>query len=270
MSPLRCVIYGSPGTPVFEIAEKLSEFHQMEFLAVEKVPVESDSYFDDKIPEVDLDMGDFSSGSASQHMVRDPYAIERDKVLDGDPDIEINDYEGLDKKDLGYIFRLKQGIIATDLPEINLIRWSTHVIYLYADEKDAIEWFRNRRKCPTCGNIHHLQEKPPKIEGVCDRCGTDLIMMDTDKPDKIKKQFKNWRNEFWRFQETAKLNSRWRTFNIDKFSSFHDLLGNIDLYLRDNIENIDNWYGKIKSELGSNPFDGPFIWNPAEGKFEKK
>lgn len=43
-----------------------------------------------------------------------------------------------------------------------------------------------RRSCPKCGAIYHLKDKPPKVPGVCDECGTGLIQRDDDREEIIR------------------------------------------------------------------------------------
>jgi len=43
-----------------------------------------------------------------------------------------------------------------------------------------------RRSCPNCGAIYHLKDKPPKVPGVCDECGTGLIQRDDDREEIIR------------------------------------------------------------------------------------
>ena len=38
----------------------------------------------------------------------------------------------------------------------------------------------------TCGATYHLVHIPPKSEGVCDTCGSELILRDDDKPETVK------------------------------------------------------------------------------------
>ena len=248
---LRLLIAGLPGTPVFELGERLSEFHDLPYLVIEREPSDCDSYFDDKIPEVTLDTGDLSSGSESQTMVRDPNAMEKDKKLDEDLCIETG-FKGLDSDDIFEVQKIKQGIISTEIPDRRLVLWATDCIFLDADEKNAIDWFSGRRKCISCGNVHHLEDKPSRDPEICDRCGTFLIRLDKDDPNVVRKQFKNWRNDFWRFIETAKKETDYMTYSVHKFRSFSDLCRRIDLKVRESISR-DNWYLTIKKET-------PSIW----------
>jgi adenylate kinase len=42
-----------------------------------------------------------------------------------------------------------------------------------------------RRVCPNCGATYHVEFNPPKVEGICDRCGHQLIQRDDDTPEAI-------------------------------------------------------------------------------------
>lgn len=45
-----------------------------------------------------------------------------------------------------------------------------------------------RRVCPKCSAGYHIHSLPPKIEGVCDACGAELITREDDKPETIRKR----------------------------------------------------------------------------------
>ena len=38
-----------------------------------------------------------------------------------------------------------------------------------------------RRVCGSCGSSYHMEHKPPKQEGVCDKCGGELILRKDDQ-----------------------------------------------------------------------------------------
>ena len=42
-----------------------------------------------------------------------------------------------------------------------------------------------RRVCPACGASFHVEHIPPKKEGICDRCGAELIIRDDDKEETV-------------------------------------------------------------------------------------
>ena len=39
--------------------------------------------------------------------------------------------------------------------------------------------------CPNCGAIYHLLDHPPAKDGVCDKCGAQLVQRDDDKPETV-------------------------------------------------------------------------------------
>jgi len=57
-----------------------------------------------------------------------------------------------------------------------------HVIYVTLDDEAIVKRLSNRRSCPSCGEVYHLVSMPPKKEGVCDKCGSELVLRDDDRP----------------------------------------------------------------------------------------
>ena len=43
-----------------------------------------------------------------------------------------------------------------------------------------------RRPCPKCKAGYHVKNLPPKVEGVCDACGVELVIRKDDNPDTVK------------------------------------------------------------------------------------
>lgn len=43
-----------------------------------------------------------------------------------------------------------------------------------------------RRACLSCGATYHIEHVPPKAEGICDKCGKELVLRDDDKPETVK------------------------------------------------------------------------------------
>lgn len=63
------------------------------------------------------------------------------------------------------------------------------VISLEVSEKVAIERISSRRVCENCGENFNIVTKPPKIEGVCDKCDGKLIRRQDDNPESVKVRF---------------------------------------------------------------------------------
>ena len=52
-----------------------------------------------------------------------------------------------------------------------------------------------RRTCSKCGAIYHIKNVPPKVEGICDRCGGRLIQRSDEKPQVIKNRLVVYREK---------------------------------------------------------------------------
>jgi adenylate kinase len=42
-----------------------------------------------------------------------------------------------------------------------------------------------RRTCNNCGEIYNVKTKPPKVEGVCDVCGSQIVQRDDETEEAI-------------------------------------------------------------------------------------
>ena len=47
-----------------------------------------------------------------------------------------------------------------------------------------------RRVCGTCGASFHITANPPKVEGVCDLCGKELIVRKDDTPETVRNRLR--------------------------------------------------------------------------------
>lgn len=63
-----------------------------------------------------------------------------------------------------------------------------YVIHVDVPAEKLIERLTGRRVCPSCGATYHVINKPPKTEGVCDNCGTELVQRDDDKEETVQKR----------------------------------------------------------------------------------
>lgn len=53
-------------------------------------------------------------------------------------------------------------------------------------DENIIKRMSGRRACLACGATYHIEHIPPKKEGICDRCGKELVLRDDDKPETVK------------------------------------------------------------------------------------
>lgn len=63
-----------------------------------------------------------------------------------------------------------------------------YVIHVDVPAEKLVERLTGRRVCPSCGATYHVTNKPPKVEGVCDHDGTELIQRDDDKAETVQKR----------------------------------------------------------------------------------
>jgi len=60
------------------------------------------------------------------------------------------------------------------------------VVSIEISDEEIVERMGNRRVCDHCGASYHLVAVPPKVEGICDKCGGDLIRRHDDEPETVK------------------------------------------------------------------------------------
>ena len=63
------------------------------------------------------------------------------------------------------------------------------VIYFDVSQQKVIERLSGRRICKNCGALYHIKTMPPRKEGICDKCGGELIMRKDDNEDTIRKRW---------------------------------------------------------------------------------
>jgi adenylate kinase len=59
----------------------------------------------------------------------------------------------------------------------------THVLNMVIEDEKIISRLVLRRSCPSCGAIYHLKNKPPRVDGICDECGSELIQRSDDNAE---------------------------------------------------------------------------------------
>ena len=55
-------------------------------------------------------------------------------------------------------------------------------------DENIINRMSGRRACLNCGATYHIVSIPTKVEGVCDRCGSPVVLRDDDQPETVKKR----------------------------------------------------------------------------------
>ena len=61
-----------------------------------------------------------------------------------------------------------------------------YAINVDVPDENIVKRRSGRRACLTCGATYHIEHVPPKKEGICDVCGSELVLRDDDKPETVK------------------------------------------------------------------------------------
>ncbi|HEY4931603.1 MAG TPA: nucleoside monophosphate kinase [Terriglobales bacterium] len=62
----------------------------------------------------------------------------------------------------------------------------TAVVSYDLSATEIVARLSGRRTCEQCRTVFHLTDRPPKVEGACDRCGSKLFQRDDDRPESIR------------------------------------------------------------------------------------
>ena len=63
------------------------------------------------------------------------------------------------------------------------------------DDDVIVDRMSGRRTCPACGSSFHVKNNPPKVEGVCDNCGSALTIRKDDAPETVKARLVTYHKE---------------------------------------------------------------------------
>ena len=53
-------------------------------------------------------------------------------------------------------------------------------------DENIVRRMGGRRVCLNCGATYHIVSIPTKVEGICDKCGSEVVLRDDDKPETVK------------------------------------------------------------------------------------
>lgn len=58
-----------------------------------------------------------------------------------------------------------------------------------------VERMSGRRACLNCGATYHLVNIPTKVEGICDVCGSEIVLREDDKPETVLKRLEVYHDQ---------------------------------------------------------------------------
>jgi adenylate kinase len=171
MSDLNLILLGPPGSGKGTQGERLQEDLELPYYATgdmlrkavrdeTEIGLEAREYMDrgDLVPDetiIGVIADRLESGEASHGF-----------ILDGFPRT-LPQAEALDRK-LGEIARQLTAVILIDVPDEEIVRRLS-----------------GRRVSRDEGHVYHVEFNPPKVEGICDIDGSELIVRDDDRPEVV-------------------------------------------------------------------------------------
>ena len=71
------------------------------------------------------------------------------------------------------------------------------VINLLVPDEEIMGRALNRRTCenPDCKEIYNMRDNPPKVEGICDKCGSRLFIRDDDNEATVSKRLETYHKQ---------------------------------------------------------------------------
>lgn len=61
-------------------------------------------------------------------------------------------------------------------------------VNVHVPDENIIKRMSGRRVCLNCGATYHIVNIPTKVEGICDRCGHEVVLRADDEPETVKKR----------------------------------------------------------------------------------
>lgn len=99
------------------------------------------------------------------------------------------------------------------------------VVNLEVDEDELVRRLSGRRVCPGCGEPYHLDSKPSRVAGTCDKCGGELLHRADDRPEAVRNRLAVYRDQtepvlgYYQGKGTLK--------NVDARGGIEEILGRI-------------------------------------------
>ncbi len=69
------------------------------------------------------------------------------------------------------------------------------VLNLQIDDDVVAKRMTGRRSCPKCGAVYHIENLKPKVEGLCDNDGVELVRRPDDSPEVVANRLKTYHQQ---------------------------------------------------------------------------
>src|SRR5438552_4495489 len=170
---MRLILLGPPGAGKCTHAEKLSTYHGVPSITRGDIQGHNVAENTDrgKKAKAFMDSGKLVPDdlviARTEHRLKEPDA-KKGFILDGFPRT-IAQAEALSK-----------------LTKIDA------VVSLFLEPEELIKRNTGRRVCPKDDTVYHIFMNPPKRPGLCDKCGTSLIIRADDKEEVVRKRIETY------------------------------------------------------------------------------
>ncbi|MCI8417784.1 MAG: adenylate kinase [Lachnospiraceae bacterium] len=171
---MKIIMLGAPGAGKGTQAKKIADKYQIPHIStgdIFRANIKEGTELGKKAKEY-MDQGLLVPDSLTLDMVMDRFQnpdCARGYVLDGFPRT-IPQAEALTKA-------LKEKGESIDF-----------AINVEVPDENIVSRMSGRRACLSCGATYHIVHIPTKKEGICDRCGNDLVLRDDDKAETVQKR----------------------------------------------------------------------------------
>lgn len=68
------------------------------------------------------------------------------------------------------------------------------VIFLVVPDDEVVRRLTGRRVCDACAAVYHVRFAPPRVEGICDACGGELVQRSDDTEETVRKRVSVYRD----------------------------------------------------------------------------
>ncbi|MCY6957381.1 adenylate kinase [Clostridium brassicae] len=128
----------------------------------------------------------------------------------------------------GFPRTVKQAEALEDFLRINNQKIDTALL-IDVPGKLIFERMTGRRVCPACGASYHVKFNPPKIEGKCDACGSDIVQRKDDAEETVRDRITVYEKQTQPLVEYY--NSKDQLFVVDGTQSIEEVFNTISNYM---------------------------------------
>ncbi len=69
------------------------------------------------------------------------------------------------------------------------------VVNLFLEPEELVKRSAGRRVCPKCESVYHLVSNPPHKAGICDKCGTALVIRPDDREEVVRTRIETYEKQ---------------------------------------------------------------------------